>query len=108
MPIVNYVDDRGEAHVTKVKVGTSLMRGAIVNGISGIEARCGGVMSCGTCQVVITGKWAEMLRPATEMELTILEMEGEPEENARLSCQIPMREELDGIVVTVANKNAAG
>lgn len=103
MPIVHYIDENGQSHMAKVKTGTTLMRGAIVNGIAGIEARCGGVMSCGTCRVALDDKWLKMLPPATEAELCILELHDDTRECHRLSCQIKMRDDLDGIVVTVAS-----
>jgi len=81
--------------------GTSLMVAAVNNGIKGIVAECGGACSCATCHVIVDQEWYKKLTPAAQLEKDMLEFAAEPAETGRLSCQIPVTDELDGLVVTV-------
>jgi 2Fe-2S ferredoxin len=87
--------------VTEVtgKEGLSIMQIAISNGVPGIDAECGGALSCATCHVMIDPQWQEKLEPAKAMEQDMLEFVVDPTANSRLSCQIKMTEALDGIVI---------
>ena len=83
--------------------GQSLMRAAAAAGIDGIAADCGGVLSCATCHVVVAPEWAARLLAPGADEDAMLEMTATPREpNSRLSCQIVLAPELDGLVVRVA------
>jgi len=83
--------------------GQSLMRAAIAAGIDGIAADCGGVLSCATCHVVVAPEWAARLPAPGADEQAMLEMTAAPREpNSRLSCQIVLTPELDGLVARVA------
>ncbi len=81
--------------------GTSLMVAAVNNGIKGIVAECGGACSCATCHVIVDKEWYTKLTPAAQLEKDMLDFAAEPSETGRLSCQIPVTDELDGLVVTV-------
>jgi 2Fe-2S ferredoxin len=83
--------------------GQSLMRAALAAGIDGIAADCGGVLSCATCHVVVAPEWAPRLPVPGADENAMLEMTAAPREpNSRLSCQIVLAPELEGLVVRVA------
>lgn len=84
-----------------VAEGLSVMEGAIRNGVPGIEAECGGVCSCATCRVDVASEWIERLTPAGDDEAAMLEFTIDPTPRSRLSCQIKVRSDLDGLVVEV-------
>ncbi len=79
----------------------SLMEAAVANSVPGITADCGGSMVCGTCHVTVDAKWQNQLPEQSEMERDILEYVPEPQANTRLTCQIPVTEAIDGIVVNI-------
>ena len=97
---ITYVTHEGTEKDVDVPVGTTIMEGAIQNGVDGIEAVCGGNCYCGTCRIYVAQGWQEKLNPAVEEELAMIEASGEEDPNARLACQIPVTEALDGIRVT--------
>jgi 2Fe-2S ferredoxin len=94
-----YVESSGKAHTVEVKEGWSLMEGAVKHLIPGIDADCGGACACATCQVYVDPPWEAMLPPMTDMEETMLDFAPERQANSRLSCQLRMTAQLDGIVV---------
>lgn len=100
MVSVTYITHEGAESVADVPVGHTLMEGAIQNGIDGIEAVCGGNCYCGTCRIYVANDWLDKLVPAGEEELAMIEAAEDDAPNVRLSCQIPVTEELDGIRVT--------
>jgi ferredoxin, 2Fe-2S len=97
---ITYVTHEGTEQDVDVPVGTTIMEGAIHNGVDGIEAVCGGNCYCGTCRIYVAQGWQDKLSPAAEEELAMIEASGEENPNARLACQIPVTEALDGIRVT--------
>ena len=99
MPIVKYINHDGTANEVEVPVGNSVMQGAVDNMLDGIIAECGGSCSCATCHCYIDEAWADKVSPASEMEKDMLECVLEPQDNSRLSCQINVTDELDGLVV---------
>jgi 2Fe-2S ferredoxin len=101
MPKVTYIEFSGAEHVVDVPVGLSLMRGAVSNGVPGIDADCGGECACATCHVYVDPAWLDKTGtpPAGSTEETMLSFAAAAEPNSRLSCQIPMREDLDGIIL---------
>jgi len=99
MPKVTYIEQNGKEHVVDVPEGWSVMEGAVKNLIPGIDADCGGACACATCHVYVDPAWADKLPPKTDMEETMLDFALEVEPTSRLSCQIKMTPELDGIVV---------
>ncbi len=102
MPEVIYVGSDGTERRVDVPKGRSVMQGAIQNGIRGIEAECGGVLSCATCHVYVDPAWVDRLDPPSEDEADMLtNTAAEHEPGSRLSCQIEVTAELEGLVVRI-------
>jgi len=101
MPKVTYVEYNGTEHQVDVPVGTSVMRGAVDNNIPGIDADCGGECACATCHVYVDAAWLDKVGlPATgSQEASMLSFAAVAQPDSRLSCQITMTEELDGLLV---------
>ncbi len=97
---ITYITHDGTEQAVDVPVGISMMEAAIQNGVDGIEAVCGGNCYCGTCRIYVADGWLDKLNPAAEEELAMIEASGEEDPRARLACQIPVTETLDGIRVT--------
>lgn len=102
MPRVVYIEDDGTRVEVDVKEGYSVMEGAIMNGVEGIEAECGGACSCATCHCYVQEDWWDKLPEIDVIEDSMLEAATERRSNSRLTCQIPMTDELDGLIVEVA------
>ena len=102
MPRIIYIEPDGTRRELEVQVGYSVMEGATINGVEGIEAECGGACSCATCHAYIDETWLSKLREIDGMEDAMLESAVERKSNSRLTCQIQVSEELDGLVLTVA------
>jgi len=104
MAIIKYIEHNGKEHSAEVQNGLTVMEGAIQNDIPGIDADCGGGMSCATCHVYVKDDWYEKL-PKKEMgEDDMLDQAYEPKSNSRLSCQIIVSDELDGLTVHMPEK----
>jgi len=101
MPKVTYVDHAGATHEVDVPVGENVMRGALYNGITGIEGECGGALSCATCHCYVDEAWTDKVGgPSSDAEEELLESAAaEVKPTSRLSCQIEMTDALDGLVV---------
>ncbi|MDE2135468.1 MAG: 2Fe-2S iron-sulfur cluster binding domain-containing protein [Alphaproteobacteria bacterium] len=99
MPKIKYIDETGRERVVEVPVGWTVMEGAVKNLIPGIDADCGGACACATCHVYIEPPWLDKLPPKQEMEETMLDFSQDVRPNSRLSCQIKVTPELDGLVV---------
>ena len=100
MPKITYVHPNGTREVLDVPVGTSVMRGAILNGIDGIVAECGGEMMCATCHVYVEEDQLGRTPTQSEDEKAMLEFTAsERRPNSRLSCQLVVTPELEGLVV---------
>ena len=102
MPRLWVTKRNGETTQVPAKTGVSLMLNLKRGGIDEIAAICGGCASCGTCHVYVAEGWAERLPPIQADEETILAFSDWREPNSRLSCQIKVADELDGLAVTVA------
>ena len=97
---VTYVEHNGTEHAIDLEEGLSVMEGAVSNGIPGIDADCGGQCACATCHVHLPPEWlARIGGPHSEQEDELLELAPERNEGSRLSCQIMMSPEIDGLVV---------
>lgn len=79
--------------------GSSVMETALANGIGEILADCGGSLSCATCHVFVPENWLERVGAASDEEEAMLEMAVDPDERSRLSCQIELRPEIDGVEI---------
>ena len=106
MPKIIYNDNQGNSKTIEVENGLSVMEGAIQNDIPGIDADCGGSMACATCHVYVEEKWLNKLPKAEEAEVDMIDMAYEPKKNSRLSCQLIVSDELDGLVVNIPTKQA--
>ena len=104
MAKITYKDFQGNSKTINVDNGLSVMEGAIQNEISGIDADCGGAMACATCHVYVKEEWFNKLIKAEDAEQDMIDMAFEPKKNSRLSCQIVVGDELDGLVVTTPSK----
>ncbi len=104
MPKITYIEHNGKKHTVDVASGLSIMEGAIQNNIPGIDADCGGAMACATCHVYVKEEWFNNLPQKEQGEEDMLDMAFEPKKNSRLSCQILVSKELDGIVVDLPKK----
>ena len=104
MPKITYVDIKGGSKTIDVDNGLTVMEGAIQNDIPGIDADCGGSMACATCHVYVEEKWLDKIPKAEEAEVDMIDMAYEPKKNSRLSCQLIVSDELDGLIVTTPEK----
>ena len=104
MPKINYKDNQGKCKTIEVENGLSVMEGAIQNDVPGIDADCGGSMACATCHVYVEEKWLDKLPKAEDAEVDMIDMAYEPKKNSRLSCQLIVSEELEGLTVTTPEK----
>ena len=104
MPKITYIDSSGKSTTVEVSSGLSVMEGAIQNNIPGIDADCGGSMACATCHDYVQEEWFNKLPKSEEGEEDMLDMAFEPKKNSRLSCQILISDELDGLIVTTPSK----
>lgn len=99
MPKIVYVEHNGTEHEVEVPIGTSIMQGAVNHLIPGIEGDCGGLCACGTCHVYVPEQWVDACEPAEELEQGMLEFAFDVEESSRLSCQIFVTEQMEGMTV---------
>ena len=105
MAKITYIEHNGTEHVIDVASGLTVMEGARDNGVPGIEADCGGACACSTCHVYIAENWVEKLPAKEPMEADMLDFAWEPDPvRSRLTCQIKVTDELDGLVVTMPEK----
>ena len=106
MPQIIFIDSKGSSKTVEVEKGLSVMEGAVQNDIPGIDADCGGSMACATCHVYVEEKWLDKLSKAEDAEVDMIDMAYEPKKNSRLSCQIIISNELDGLTVTTPTKQS--
>ena len=104
MAKITYQNNDGSSKTIEVENGLSVMEGAIQQDIPGIDADCGGSMACATCHVYVEEKWLNKLPQAEDAEVDMIDMAYEPKKNSRLSCQLIVSDELDGMVVTTPTK----
>ena len=104
MSKITYIDSSGNSKTINIANGLSVMEGAIQNNIPGIDADCGGGMACATCHVYVKEEWLNKLDKPEDAEQDMIDMAFEPKKNSRLSCQLIVSEELDGLVVTTPSK----
>ena len=104
MAKVTYIESNGTDHKIEIANGLSVMEGAVQNDIPGIDADCGGGMACATCHVYVKDEWYDKIPKKTDGEEDMLDMAFEPKKNSRLSCQIIVSDELDGLIVNIPSK----
>ena len=103
---VRFISADGDEKDLDIAAGVSVMEGAVRGGIDGIDADCGGELSCATCHVHIGADWMDKIPPATEDEKDMLEYAIDTDDTSRLSCQIFLNAELDGLVVKIPERQS--
>ena len=103
---ITFIDTAGTARTVEGEVGSTVMETAINNGVPGIEAECGGACACSTCHVYIDDVWREKVGEPSPMEEDMLDFAYEVKPSSRLSCQIKVSEELDGLTVQTPERQA--
>ena len=104
MAKITYIEHTNKEHVIEVPNNMSVMEGAVQNNIPGIDADCGGSMACATCHVYVDEKWFSKLEKKNEGEEDMLDMAYQPNKFSRLSCQLVVSDELDGLIVRMPTK----
>ena len=104
MPKITYIEHSGKSHTTEIANGLSVMEVAVQNNIPGIDADCGGSMACATCHVYVKEEWFNKLPKKEDGEEDMLDMAFETKKNSRLSCQLMVSDQLDGLVVNLPEK----
>ncbi len=99
MPKITYIEHDGTIHTVEAEVGSTVMETALKNDISSIVAECGGGCTCATCVVHVDGAWSAIVGPPSEDEEYMLDGAFEVKPTSRLSCQIQVTEQLDGLIV---------
>ena len=106
MPKITYIEYNGKLHTINVAKGLSVMEGAVQNNIPGIDTDCGGSMACATCHVYVKEEWFDKLPKKEDGEEDMIDMAHEPNKFSRLSCQLTVSDELEGLVVNLPEKQA--
>ena len=104
MPKITYIEHSGKSRTIEVANGLSVMEGAVQNDVPEIDADCGGGMACATCHVYVTEEWLNKLPKKEDGEEDMLDMAFEPNKFSRLSCQLLVSDELDGLIVSMPSK----
>ena len=104
MAKITYIENSGEKHIVEVQKGRTVMEGAVANNVPGIDADCGGGMACATCHVYVKDEWFDKINKKNEGEDDMLDQAYEPKKNSRLSCQIQVTDDIDGLEVYLPEK----
>jgi len=104
MPKITYIEHNGTQHTVDVPVGLTVMEGAVNNNVPGIDADCGGACACSTCHAYVNPDWVAKLPPREDMEMDMLDFAYEPNERSRLTCQVKVTPEMDGLVLQLPEK----
>ena len=104
MTKITYIENNQKTHTIEVENGLSVMEGAVQNDIPGIDADCGGGMACATCHVYVKEECFNKLPRKQDGEEDMLDMAFEPNKFSRLSCQLIVSKELEGLVVQIPKK----
>lgn len=104
MPKITYIDAHGESRTVDAEVGATVMETAIRNEVPGIEAECGGACACATCHVYVDDAWTAKTGTPEPMEEDMLDFAFDVRPTSRLSCQIRIKPELDGLVVRTPSR----
>jgi len=105
MPTITFITPDGTRHEVVVENGFSVMEGAINNDIDGIVAECGGACACATCHSYVDDAWMNKMPPMDDMEDSMLDAAYERKDNSRLTCQIEVNDDLDGLIIHVADND---
>ena len=104
MAKITYIEHNGTNHTVDVQNGLTVMEGAVQNNIPGIDADCGGGMACATCHVYVKDEWFDKINKKSEGEDDMIDQAYEPKKSSRLSCQIQVSPEIDGLEVHLPGK----
>ncbi len=104
MPKIIFVQPNGQRREVEAKIGESVMEAAVKNLVPGIVAECTGACTCATCHVYVDEAWLDKVGEPSEAEENMLDFAVDPRDNSRLSCQIRMTKDLDGLVIHVPEK----
>ena len=104
MPKITFIEANGNVIETHAENGSTVMETAIMNGVPGIIAECGGACTCATCHCYVDEAWAEIVGPPSMMEEDMLDFAFEVKPTSRLSCQIKVKDELDGLIMRVPSR----
>ena len=105
MAKITYIEHNGTEHVIDVPAGMTVMEGARDNNVPGIDADCGGACACSTCHAYIDPAWVEKIPPKEAMEEDMLDFAWQPDpDTSRLTCQIKVTEDMDGLIVRLPEK----
>ena len=104
MAKITYIENNGTSHTVDVSEGLTVMAGAVQNNIPGIDADCGGGMACATCHVYVKDEWFDKINKKSEGEDDMIDQAYEPKKSSRLSCQIQVSPEIDGLEVHLPGK----
>ena len=104
MAIIKFIEHSGTEHEIDIPNGLTIMEGATKNKVPGIDADCGGSMACATCHVYVPENWFNKLDKPQDAEQDMIDMAYEPKKNSRLSCQLIVSDELDGLTVNIPSK----
>ena len=104
MAKITFIQPDGTSTVVEAEPGLTVMEAAKKHDIPGIEAECGGACACATCHVYVDEAWTDKVGKAQEMEEDMLDFAFDVRETSRLSCQIKISDELDGLIVEVPEK----
>ena len=104
MPRITYIEHNGAEHTVDVPIGLTVMEGAVNNNIPGIDADCGGACACSTCHAYVDPDWVARIPAREDMELDMLDFAYEPNERSRLTCQVKVTAEMDGLVLQLPEK----
>jgi 2Fe-2S ferredoxin len=106
MAKITYIDVDGNTRTVDGEVGATVMETAIKNAVPGIEAECGGACACSTCHVYVDEAWTAKTGEPSPMEEDMLDFAFDVRPTSRLSCQIKVRDDLDGLVVRTPERQA--
>jgi ferredoxin, 2Fe-2S len=103
---ITFTDSDDTSRTVEAEIGSTIMETAIKNGIPGIEAECGGACACATCHVYIDDSWQTKTGQASPMEEDMLDFGFDVRPSSRLSCQIKVSQDLDGLIVRTPARQA--
>lgn len=101
MPQITFINADGTKTEVDAKIGDSIMRAALDNGVAGLSAECGGCLSCATCHAYVGEDWVDRIAPPSEEEQVMIECAIDVRPTSRLSCQVQVAEDMDGMVVEI-------
>ena len=106
MSKIIFITSDSKTHEVEAQNGLTVMEAAVQNDVPGIDADCGGGMACATCHVYVQDEWYNKLPTKEDGEEDMLDMAFEPKKNSRLSCQLIISDDLDGLIVNIPKKQS--